>query len=217
MSADKAFKAFNELLSQAKAMMGTRAKKTISALSNLENEIRAEISRIDDEKQAIKEAEARARAEEFRRRTDILFNAGFSFDGIFYRVGTYQVEAEKVLELSPEALERLAKNGKAEADRIAAILTAATTTEEPGDGESAPKDKPLLEKKSWMFPGKIEPIESAQPVRSEQVEPVYDSMPAGFAAGFESAKIKLLEWIDRPDKFTRDQLRDFIVNLQPDR
>lgn len=76
------------------------------------------------------EREERARLKRFKERTDRLFSAGFTFDGMSYSVGTVFVNAESLNEMEDAMLDGLIEAGFKEAEQLRKLMEAARKLQE---------------------------------------------------------------------------------------
>jgi len=96
-----------------------------------------------------KEAEEKARMEDWTRKAEMLLDAGFMSNGVQYIAGTVIVDAEKLHELTEDDLVPIIQKGIAELERIAEILKDAELMKEVDEFanavmEQATKNKPNI-------------------------------------------------------------------------
>jgi hypothetical protein len=98
-------------------------------LELLEKEIKFKLELIDKESEKIKAAAKaekedaeRKELESFNARVELLFESGFTYNGLQYTVGSIMVEPATVAQMSDENLAQIVAAGKSEFDRIQAIL-----------------------------------------------------------------------------------------------
>jgi len=121
-------KRFTGATSALKLLVKEYDKQSIELLQTYkaaEEALRAEIRRVDDEKQAEKEAAERAKLQRFHERTDQLFSVGYAYNGNVYTCGAVFLSPEQIDNLDDEAFSAAIEQGRREAERLAAILAAA--------------------------------------------------------------------------------------------
>jgi hypothetical protein len=192
-----------------------------------EQEIRAEIKRVDDEKQAEKERIEREAAERFMQRTETLFDAGYTFNGYLYSVGTIFLDSGKIEDMADEDFAAMVEQGRLEASRISEVLAASQVKDavdvvimtEPEPVEDFPVPPPVVAKPtqdlSWWAPVDENPIQEDFIQKPEPPVVQTDFRPAGFTAGYDACKADVLAILASPEKFTRQALIDLIANLKP--
>lgn len=111
------------------------AKRLTALVQPLELALKTEQDRID------KQAEAEKLAE-LRRRTQLLIDAGFSWDGNFYVAGAVMVHSTNLEAMTLEALDETIEQGKAEVKRIA---DAAAEAQRKLDEQAAENERIRLE------------------------------------------------------------------------
>lgn len=104
-------KELKEPFLRAGQSIDAEAKRIATRLQPLENALKAEKERVDNEIEAIKRAE-------YERRVKSLREAGFLFDGRVYQIGLLIVHSGQIESMEPEAFTNLIESGKVEADRI---------------------------------------------------------------------------------------------------
>lgn len=201
------------------------SKKTIAQYQELENEIRAELRRVDDEKREIKEREERESLERFAQRTDLLFEVGFVFDGYNYKVGTVFCVSGDISDMTDDAFNELVEKGRAEVE----LLTEVFEESEPVFEELPEADN--LEKVSLPIkemgaihnkeisvrniPIGIGDDQEKHIVQASLVSPDPSFRPPGYTAGFDACRNMILEILSSEQKFTREELKNRIINLKP--
>lgn len=204
-------------LNDFKTKLQARAKSIIGQYSELEEEIRTEMSRIDEEKRAEKERQRLAELKKFNDRTDLMFETGFVFDGYQYKVGTVFVVSGEIGDMGDEEFNELVEKGRQEAERLARIVKEAPAhPAEPNpvgepkqdSGRSEAPPRPLPE---WM----PEPTIQSFPDPPDQPSADPNYRPPGFTAGFDACRNEVLAILGRKEKFTRAQLRGMVEQLKP--
>lgn len=106
------------------------AKRLTGLLLEIEDPIKAEVDRIDAEKEAEKKAAAEALEQKINQRINLLISLGMAFDGAYYRIGeTVTVGVVDVRAMSDETFSTLTDAVKAEAEKIAAEKAAKEAAE----------------------------------------------------------------------------------------
>lgn len=199
------------------------AKKVIGQFSELEEELRGEMARIDQEKAAEKERERLAELKRFTDRTDLLFEAGFTYDGYQYRAGAVFVVSGEIGDMPEEEFNAKVQEGREEAARLARLIEKAEAEKE----REAVAEHTVI-RKTWQ--GQSSPPPNLEPAQEQQREPAPqfspppsvsemkadpDFRPPGFTAGFDACRNGVLAILDKKEKFTRTQLREMIQKLKP--
>lgn len=223
LALQKESSAIVKAINDFKSKFQGHAKKVIGEFSELEEELRGEMARIDQEKAAEKERERLAELKRFNDRTDLLFEAGFTYDGYQYRAGAVFVVSGEIGDMPEEEFNAKVQEGREEAARLARLIEEA---EKEKAEESAER---TVTRKTWQGqqsapPPNLEPAHEQQreptpqfspppPVSEMKADP--DFRPPGFTAGFDACRNGVLEILDRKEKFTRAQLREMIQKLKP--
>ena len=201
-----------KILNDFKTKFQARAKSIIGEYSELEEEIRTEMSRIDEEKRAEKERQRLAELKKFNERTDLMFETGFVFDGYQYKVGTVFIVSGEIGDMSDDEFNTLVEKGRQEAERLARIVKEAPA--EPNQAGETEPDEPAeqLQITRKYFHGQMEQT-FPDPPDQPSADPIY--RPPGFTAGFDACRNKVLAILGRKEKFTRAQLREMVEQLKP--
>lgn len=198
-------------LNDFKGKFQARAKSIIGEYSELEEEIRTEMARIDEEKRAEKERQRLAELQKFNDRTDLLFETGFVFDGYQYKVGTVFVVSGQIGDMEDEEFNALVDKGREEAERLAKAVKEAPIQEEAELVQDTSRE--TTSQRQWMgIPA--EPVQSF-PYPPDQPKADPDYRPPGFTAGFDACRNEVLAILARKEKFTRAQLRGMVEQLKP--
>lgn len=198
-------------LNDFKGKFQARAKSIIGQYSELEEEIRTEMSRIDEEKRAEKERQRLAELQKFNDRTDLLFETGFVFDGYQYKVGTVFVVSGQIGDMEDEEFNALVDKGREEAERLAKAVKEAPIPE-PDEPEEPAEQLQITRK---YFQGQPEQSFPAPPDRPKISAFPADYRPPGFTAGFDACRNEVLAILAKKEKFTRAQLREMVEQLKP--
>ena len=122
------------------------ATSVVDVLQKAENHLKLEIAKVDEEKERIK-------AEEARKRQQMLLDAGFKYNGSFFVAGEVILAPDKLVSYSDEELQQHVDAGKREVARIAAEqaeiarLREAAEAKARAEQEAAEKDRLLNELK----------------------------------------------------------------------
>jgi hypothetical protein len=219
---DKRFTGATGALKMLVKQYDKQAGELLQTYKAAEQSLRDEIRRVDDEKQAEKEAAERAKLQRFHERTDKLFEVGYAYNGHVYTCGAVYLSPEQIDALDDEAFNQAIEQGRKEADRLAAILAAAEVAEPVRVDvvvvdEPAPAPPPNADWFASMPEANAEPVpdDFLQPAAPPVAEPL-DFRPPGYTAGFDAAKNKVLALLaDTGRKYTRAELIAAIQALRP--
>ena len=202
-----------KILNDFKSKFQSRAKSIIGEYSELEEEIRTEMARIDEEKRAEKERQRLAELQKFNERTDLMFETGFVFDGYQYKVGTVFVVSGEIGDMPDEEFNALVEKGREEAERLARIVkeTPVQKVEEAEPEYDFGREVTSQHQSIGIHepPVQVFPESPDQP----SADPSY--RPPGFTAGFDACRNEVLAILNRKEKFTRAQLRGMVEQLKP--
>lgn len=223
---DKRFTGATGALKMLVKQYDKQAGELLQTYKAAEQTIRDEIRRVDEEKQAEKEAAERAALQKFTERTNALFEVGFAYNGHVYTCGAVYLSPEQIDSLDEGAFAQAIEQGRTEAERVAAILASAEVKEaavdviitepepEPAPAATpAPAPEPSVD---WFAAPPQTPIpddflRQPEPAPAAQT----DFRPPGYTAGFDAAKNKVLAMLASERKFTRAELISAIGALRP--
>lgn len=192
-----------------------QAGEVIKLYKQTEADIKAKVQRVDDEAKAEKEREQYEKLQKFNARTDALFSAGYTFNGHSYTCGALNLTTDKIESMSDDEFNEKIEAGRAEADRIAAIMEAMAQV--GVEEQTAPPEVPELEQpkeapaSATTFDDFLAPLQQPAP-KQENPPPVFEApentnyTPPGFSAGFDACKNKVLELLATNEKLTRASL-----------
>lgn len=199
-----------------------------STAGDLKMEIENILAPLEDERQRIEnekiekiEQEKREKLQRFNARTDQLFGAGFTFDGVNYSVGAYQLTANDVEEMADDDFAQTVEAGKAEKERIDKMLELAKQAAKNTEPKPDPEPKNDLETPGALF-GDL-PFDDGSGSFGEmpaQPEPVPAHTPEtyhpeGYDVGFESCRKKVLLIFEKNERIKRSELIEKIKALNP--
>lgn len=232
---DKRFTGATGALKMLVKQYDKQAGELLQTYKAAEQNLRDEISRVDDEKQAEKEAAERAALKKFTDRTNILFEAGYTYNGHSYICGAVFMTPEQIDAMPDDAFDKAVEEGRKEAQRLAAILEAKAVEENPKEvqwvaeilkAEKVREQNQTAEPIAPTYTGaNVDEWFAAPPpspidedfLHKKEAPPQAqtDFRPAGFTAGFDAARNKILALLATERKFTRAELISLIERLTP--
>lgn len=224
---DKRFTGATGALKMLVKQYDKQAGELLQTYKAAEQTLRDEIRRVDEEKQAEKEAAERAKLQRFHERTNQLFEVGYSYNGHVYTCGAVYLSPEQIDAIDDAGFTQAIEQGRREAERLAAILAQAgaktdTARVDVVMVDNEPTPPPPAINADWIAnlpeltnqPVPV-PDDFLQPNMPPQVEPT-DFRPPGYTAGFDAAKNKVLALLaDNERKYTRAELIGAIEALRP--
>lgn len=205
------------------------AKRLTDLISGAEAALRKEKARIDEIRENARLAAERAEMERYKQRTDQLFEVGFVYDGSDYIAGNIAVWADGLLKLTDEQFDELLENGRKEIEiekaRKQALAEQLVREAEQAEKEAAKAlqmaqeqrgpettQPPIEVKAGDTEPTEVEPGAFFRPVAIVMSPSEKENI---FSSGFNAAINRILGILDRPEKFTRAELREKIQKLKP--
>lgn len=120
LAAGKEAKRIGAMILDIKRQFKDHADGVVAEFAELEDGLRGELKRIDEERQEMREKEEREKLRRFNERTERLFDAGFTYNGYQYTSGLVFVAAADVADLDDAAFDAKIEEGRAEAERLEA-------------------------------------------------------------------------------------------------
>jgi hypothetical protein len=220
--------------------VNAEAKRITEELKSIEAPLVTEIKRIDDAKEAARQAEV-------QRRMQLLTENGYQLVNGFYVCGPVSVHGSELINLTEQQLEFHVTNGKEEIARqeaerkrqeeLQAKLKAeqeeiarqkAEIARQQAEIEAQKKAlEKTYEQATQPQAQQPTPQPQAQPTQPQQATPeptapkapVSPQMPPQvspvYLNGFNEFRRQLIEKLDNPDKFTRAELREWATGIQP--
>lgn len=258
IAAKKEAKRINGMILNIKRQFKDHADGVVGEFQALEDGLRSELKRIDEERQELREKEEREKLRRFNERTEALFDAGFTYNGYQYTAGMVFVAAADVSDLPDSKFKAKIQEGKAEAERIEKEKAEAEQRRKEAErNERLARENERRAKEAERRAREAEAeakrarqeitrageeaerrlqeakkdeqrrrnVENATPhnVQTELIpetfqperEPVTETIPPGFQAGFEACRNKVLAILAQPGKLTRKGLAQAVAEIQP--
>ena len=170
LNVQKKAKSVKDQVNDFKRRIDDEANSITGILGQAEDHLKSELAKVDEEKERIKQAEA-------KRRQQLLLDAGFKHNGHFFVAGEVILAPDKLMSYSEEDLEHHIEAGKREVARIEAEQAEIKRLKE--QAEQAERQRILADKKKEPAPQQEEPeeiITAAQPVRGSGI-PRFENPP----------------------------------------